>query len=299
MSDTPQGPGWWLASDGKYYPPQQPPPLPGPPQVPGPPPGSGSGGGAKVVWIVLGGLVLVAVLAVIGLAVLLFVRTGSDETVASDTGSSVAPTTAAGSSSGGSSEPTLPSGGGDVVAVESGFSTGEGFDGGPAGNAGAVLRNEGDQAYAFFEVVFTFLDEDGTAVGTETTYVYAIEPGGTAHAAVDAVSLQGPATEVRATVVVDEEPGFWSGAIVPVEVGTVAVDDFFGLEVSGTASNPTDAAVQGASVQCVVRLDGEIVGGATAVLDTIVPGGQVAWEAITFSDWLRGDSAECTGSVYD
>ena len=26
MSDTPQGPGWWLASDGKYYPPQPPAP---------------------------------------------------------------------------------------------------------------------------------------------------------------------------------------------------------------------------------------------------------------------------------
>lgn len=45
MSDTPQGPGWWLASDGKYYPPQpadggaQPPPQPQQEQQPpGPPP---------------------------------------------------------------------------------------------------------------------------------------------------------------------------------------------------------------------------------------------------------------------
>ncbi|MFP4513648.1 MAG: DUF4190 domain-containing protein [Acidimicrobiales bacterium] len=32
MSDTSQGPGWWLASDGKWYPPQSaaPPPPPGP-----------------------------------------------------------------------------------------------------------------------------------------------------------------------------------------------------------------------------------------------------------------------------
>ena len=28
MSDVPQGPGWWLASDGKYYPPQESPPPP-------------------------------------------------------------------------------------------------------------------------------------------------------------------------------------------------------------------------------------------------------------------------------
>jgi len=43
MSEQPQGPGWWLASDGRYYPPQQqpgyPPPQPQyPPQQPTYPP---------------------------------------------------------------------------------------------------------------------------------------------------------------------------------------------------------------------------------------------------------------------
>lgn len=32
MSQQPQGPGWWLASDGRWYPPQ--PPQPGPPDAP-------------------------------------------------------------------------------------------------------------------------------------------------------------------------------------------------------------------------------------------------------------------------
>lgn len=32
MSDVPQGTGWWLASDGRYYPPPQPQPLAQPPQ---------------------------------------------------------------------------------------------------------------------------------------------------------------------------------------------------------------------------------------------------------------------------
>src|ERR1700733_10914937 len=36
MSDTSQGPGWWLATDGKWYPPAQ--PLPPPPPVWPPPP---------------------------------------------------------------------------------------------------------------------------------------------------------------------------------------------------------------------------------------------------------------------
>lgn len=45
MSDASQGPGWWQASDGKWYPPQPPmppPPYPAPPSFPPtsyPPPG--------------------------------------------------------------------------------------------------------------------------------------------------------------------------------------------------------------------------------------------------------------------
>ncbi len=37
MSDVSQGPGWWLASDGKWYPPGQPPSyVPAPPPMPYP-----------------------------------------------------------------------------------------------------------------------------------------------------------------------------------------------------------------------------------------------------------------------
>jgi hypothetical protein len=41
MSDAPQGPGWWQASDGKWYPPEQNPNA-GPPPGGGPPPGYGA-----------------------------------------------------------------------------------------------------------------------------------------------------------------------------------------------------------------------------------------------------------------
>ena len=40
MSDGPQGPGWWQASDGRWYPPQGPQPAPG-----GPPPPNAYGYG--------------------------------------------------------------------------------------------------------------------------------------------------------------------------------------------------------------------------------------------------------------
>ena len=46
MSDAQQGPGWWQASDGKWYPPEshpsRRPPPPPPPQATPPPPGSGA-----------------------------------------------------------------------------------------------------------------------------------------------------------------------------------------------------------------------------------------------------------------
>jgi len=44
MSDTAQGPGWWQASDGKWYPPQAQPAQPSPaPAAPGPMPPAGYG----------------------------------------------------------------------------------------------------------------------------------------------------------------------------------------------------------------------------------------------------------------
>ena len=70
MSDdqpTPPGPGWWLASDGRWYPPQSapaPPPAPAPgPPVPGPVPGPAaptkSGKGCLIGLGVVGAVVVV------------------------------------------------------------------------------------------------------------------------------------------------------------------------------------------------------------------------------------------------
>jgi len=67
MSDVSQGPGWWLASDGKWYPPQQQPGYQPPP--PAPPQKKRHGcliliGAAVVVVVVLG--VVLAVLVAVG-----------------------------------------------------------------------------------------------------------------------------------------------------------------------------------------------------------------------------------------
>lgn len=60
MTDTSQGEGYWLASDGKWYPPAAPPP----PNLP-PPPGKKSHTGRTAILIIAGVIVLIIVLAAV------------------------------------------------------------------------------------------------------------------------------------------------------------------------------------------------------------------------------------------
>lgn len=60
MSDSPQGPGWWQASDGRWYPPQPASYAPVPPQ---PPPKSNKG--CLTVLAIVGVLVVLSVIAVV------------------------------------------------------------------------------------------------------------------------------------------------------------------------------------------------------------------------------------------
>ena len=74
MSDQSQGPGWWLASDGKWYPPDQAPAVP-PPETwatppAGPPPAAGMSTGAKVAIALAGGFVVLVVLSILAVALL-------------------------------------------------------------------------------------------------------------------------------------------------------------------------------------------------------------------------------------
>lgn len=77
MSDQSGGPGWWLASDGKWYPPDQAPPVPPPDTwarpAPGPAPRPGPSSGANAALVVAG---VLGVLLMVGAVVVL---TGSDD----------------------------------------------------------------------------------------------------------------------------------------------------------------------------------------------------------------------------
>jgi hypothetical protein len=88
VSDVSQGPGWWQASDGKWYPPQPaatpppmaPPPGPGPgPQWGGPPPAKKSNKGCLIALAVVGVVALLGIAAVV--AVVLAVEDEVDDRV--------------------------------------------------------------------------------------------------------------------------------------------------------------------------------------------------------------------------
>lgn len=69
MSETAQGPGWWQASDGKWYPPQNLPPPPG--QIVQPAKGrSGCAVAAIVVAVAFGVIFVLALLSIIAITFL-------------------------------------------------------------------------------------------------------------------------------------------------------------------------------------------------------------------------------------
>jgi hypothetical protein len=193
---------------------------------------------------------------------------------------------------------TKKSKGASVEVAEVGLTSGASeFDDAIQGNAGAVLKNNGDAAAVFFEVVFTFKDGAGKPVGTETTYVYAIEPGGVGHAGVDGVELTAEATTVEASAIVDDSVFGDDGLVVPVTVESAAPAEYGGVSIHGIATNPGDEVVEGATVTCVIRSGGKITGSASTSLDTMVAGGEVAWEATSYTD-VPVDSADCSASAY-
>ncbi len=69
MSDTPQGPGWWQASDGRFYPPDARPGLPPPPaNAPQQQAAQASGGNSCAPGCITTILILVAVAALVVLS---------------------------------------------------------------------------------------------------------------------------------------------------------------------------------------------------------------------------------------
>lgn len=184
----------------------------------------------------------------------------------------------------------------DVEVTETGFSLYAAYDDSQRATAGAILTNKGGQEATFIEVVFSFKDAAGKPVATESSYVYAIDPGGVGYAEVSGVEGAAEAATVDVAAIVEED-SFWDGFVVPLVVEGVAPEDYGdGVEVKGIAENPSEEVLESVTVTCILRSGGKIVGGASGYLDTLVPGGSIAWDA---TGPVPAESAECAGSKYD
>lgn len=179
-----------------------------------------------------------------------------------------------------------------VEVTESGFSTYEGYDEELA-TAGAVLENTGKSDAVFFDVVFTFVDADGKPVATDTAYVYNLAAGETGYAAVTYVELGGKVKSVEVEALAEAD-SYSEGTSLDVEVGSVDKEEYGdGSLVTGTATNDTEAVLDGYQVACVLRVKKKIVGGAEGYLDKIGVGKSIAWEA---RGSVPADAAECSAS---
>ena len=114
MSDTPEGTGWWIASDGKWYPPEQHPqgqPAETEPAAAESPAEQGggeaqpAGGGGSNNYLALAILAAVVIAAVIGLVVLL--DRGDDESVTSEATATATPTAEESATPEATDEPTV------------------------------------------------------------------------------------------------------------------------------------------------------------------------------------------------
>ena len=183
MSDTPQGPGWWQASDGKWYPPQSaptaaPPPPPSPvygtppqPQWTPPPAKKGGNKGCLIALAVVG---VVLVLGVVATVVAVFaLRDEVDDRIEEDDGIT--------SFSDNDENPPAD----DVTVNECGPASGTNFM-----RATVDVLNHSSEPSNYF-ITVAFESEDGERqLSTSTTGVNALGPDQTTTA--EANSFQEP-----------------------------------------------------------------------------------------------------------
>ena len=191
---------------------------------------------------------------------------------------------------------TKPATGGTVEVIESGFSIYKDYEDADTATAGAVIENTSKNPAVFFDVVFTFLDEAGKPLGTQTTYVDNLEAGAKGYAVVDYVEVDGKVDRIEVDAVADAE-NYFEGTSLAVEVGSVGPESYGeGTVIKGTATNDTDELMENFSVTCVLRVKKKIVGGAEGYLDKILPGKSIAWEA---RGTVKADAADCAASSSD
>lgn len=184
MSDTPQGPGWWQASDDKWYPPPRPDlPVHDPgaagasPPTPGTPAENmvyGTGGGIPAPQgpgrgVLYGALGVIGVLALVTAGIALLGDAGGSNTTAGDA------TDPAGDQTGSDCPQAGTELGDDLVLVNCGFSTVK--DGASlTPTFGFVVENTGDEVRMNAGFTVTLFDAEGAQLDVQDPLFKVIPP---------------------------------------------------------------------------------------------------------------------------
>ncbi|HKY67276.1 MAG TPA: hypothetical protein VJM49_12935, partial [Acidimicrobiales bacterium] len=263
---------------------------PGPPSGPygvppgGPPPGAPGQQNRTPLYIAIGVVAVIALIAVIVIAT----SGGGDDETSSSTTTEQAPTTEDPSGGGTTAPPSTeaPSGGGSTAVdglevVDHGFSdTSYGF----------IIENTSDEARVNFTVDVALYDTGGTAIGSESHSVGRINAGERLGIGYD---IFDEAPEGVGRLEFSFEEGYNESApegTFSVSEVTTETDDY-GTETSFTVASTYEVDLESTYAYAIYRdASGKIIGGTYGFVD-LVPAGGTARGSITSFEPVQGVSA--------
>lgn len=312
MSDAPQGPGWWQASDDKWYPPPQPvmspetttasqyqPPgasaTPSPSGgAPASPPGAaGPNRTALLVTLgVLGALVLVVLVAALASGDDDDPQAGASTTAGTEPVTTrEVETTEPPPDTTQPDEPEEPAESaelGDVSALEvteTGFSTyiDPLFDE-PGGSFGFLVEHTGDGVLVGVPLSVTIMDEAGGILETTSFDIGVIRPGETLGYGGELIEhptngIGGVEVQVGESVSTYEPPA--EGTLTASDVNTTG--DEYSVTTTFSVSSTYSEQVDYAEPYAIYRdASGSIIGGGMGIMDFIPPGGEQTGQVDVF-----------------
>lgn len=186
----------------------------------------------------------------------------------------------------------------DQLTVESGFASGVTGIGVPAVSVAAIVTNTAAGTACDVKLTFTLLDAAGTELDSQGAKVATIAAGAAVPVVPNALDAGGAqAASLTATVdtVGECDP---AAATTSLETADSALSADIKY-VTGTVANTGDAAVEGATVTCVLRdANKAIVGGAKSLVrDAIEPAGSADFKVRLVWAPASAATAECSAAA--
>lgn len=220
------------------------------------------------------------------------VACGSDSTGgAADTTTASTPGTGTETTTAGSTETTTAATTGetpalDTLTIESGFSTGLSDLGTRYNSASAVITNTSDQTACGVEVQFDLLDASGASIDSRSETIIVAAAGAAVPVVAKAIGAGKDAEAAKLDVTVLSVKSYVAGdtcaGVSAVAAGVALTTADVSLDadlkyINATVTNPTDAAVERATMDCALRdAAGAIVGGEQKAINDPIEAGASA-----------------------